>query len=238
MSFLLCLFLLRHYIITYLLLLYELNIHVCSGTLCCLFNIICHFCWMAYCINHSHILACTHDRSDRQYWPTHTIDSDRQYWIAHTIDSDRQYWTAHMIDSDRQYWPDKLMIYRVHKCWMLALSQIATCTQYLSALPGLDRTNSEWFVKFHACYDYVNMSLEMVTLFWLDSPNIVMFWDMMLAARTADSVLLSDSSCSRSLQINWCLAANIHCVIVVLKIISCGYASLQYPVLIFSTVRT
>jgi len=46
------------------------------------------------------------------------------------------------------------------------------------------------------------MSLEMVRLFLLNSSNIVMFWDMMVAARTAGLLLHSEGLCSRSPQKN------------------------------------
>jgi len=108
-------------------------------------------------------------------------------------------WPAHMIDSDRKYWPDKEMFYTLHKFRLLVyFSQFAVFAQYLSALPGLDGTKVRMICKI-SCMVWL-CKYETVRLFWLDSSNAVVFWDMMLAARAADSVLHSAGWCSRSIQ--------------------------------------
>jgi len=97
---------------------------------------------------------------------------------------------------------------------------------------------SEWFVKFHVWYDYANMVLETVIHFRLDSSNVAMFWDMMLAAIFSDSVLHSVGWWSRTFQKIIALLQKYTVWLEYFKIIVCGSSPLKDLVLIFSTVRT
>jgi len=78
---------------------------------------------------------------------------------------------------------------------MLALSTITACAQWLAAFPALDRTEVRivyeisrmvWLCKYE--FRYGESLLTRLT-----------YWVMMLAARTADSVLHSEGWCSRFL---------------------------------------